>query len=134
MKPSTDTDIIRMIFRIVVLLRHAALDQHTPDADALRGPERSGRKIRLEMVRHRRMPVARGVDRYIVSNGLMTTIVARKGEIPHSHGYSAFEGHTPQGKRFLTGLRDRGINHLYVAGLATDYCVKHSALDALPAA
>jgi nicotinamidase/pyrazinamidase len=28
-------------------------------------------------------------------------------------------------------LRARGVNHLYVGGLATDYCVKHSVLDAL---
>jgi nicotinamidase/pyrazinamidase len=28
-------------------------------------------------------------------------------------------------------LRERQIDHLYVGGLATDYCVKHSVLDAL---
>lgn len=62
-----------------------------------------------------------------------TTIVVTKGENPNSPGYSAFEGHTPEGKSFLTDLRERGIDHLYVAGLATDYCVSHSVLDALSA-
>jgi nicotinamidase/pyrazinamidase len=34
---------------------------------------------------------------------------------------------------FLADLRTRGITHLYVGGLATDYCVKQSVLDALRA-
>jgi nicotinamidase/pyrazinamidase len=54
-----------------------------------------------------------------------------KGVDPASHGYSAFEGHTPDGRTFLSDLREREIGHLYVGGLATDYCVKHSVLDAL---
>jgi nicotinamidase/pyrazinamidase len=61
------------------------------------------------------------------------TVVITKGEHPDSPGYSAFEGHTPEGQSFLADLRERGIEHLYIAGLATDYCVKHSVLDALSA-
>ena len=62
-----------------------------------------------------------------------TAIVITKGESPDSPGYSAFEGRTPDGNPFLADLRERGIRHLYVGGLATDYCVKHSVLDALSA-
>ena len=62
-----------------------------------------------------------------------TTTIVTKGEDPNSDGYSAFEGCTPEGKPFLTDLRERGIRRLYVGGLATDYCVKHSVLDALSA-
>lgn len=62
-----------------------------------------------------------------------SAIVITKGEASDSHGYSALEGHTPEGKPFLTELRERHVDHLYVAGLATDYCVKHSVLDALRA-
>ena len=62
-----------------------------------------------------------------------TAIIVTKGEDPGSHGYSAFEGRTPDGKPFLAELRERGIDHLYVGGLATDYCVKQSVLDALSA-
>jgi nicotinamidase/pyrazinamidase len=62
-----------------------------------------------------------------------SAIVITKGESPDSAGYSAFEGHTPAGKSFLADLRERGINRLVVGGLATDYCVKHSVLDALSA-
>ena len=31
----------------------------------------------------------------------------------------------------LEDLQARGVDHLYVGGLATDYCVRHSVLDAL---
>ena len=58
-------------------------------------------------------------------------IVVTTGDDFDSDGYSAFEGHTPDGKTLLGSLRERGITHLYVGGLATDYCVRQSVLDAL---
>jgi len=58
-------------------------------------------------------------------------IVITKGQDPEDHGYSAFDGTTPEGRPFHEDLRHRGIDCLYVAGLATDYCVKQSTLDAL---
>jgi nicotinamidase/pyrazinamidase len=60
-----------------------------------------------------------------------SAIVISKGQDPDSPGYSAFEGYTAQGRTFLSDLRERQIDHLDVGGLATDYCVKHSVLDAL---
>lgn len=57
-------------------------------------------------------------------------VVITKGQDPEDHGYSAFEGVTPGDRPFLEDLRERGIDHLYIGGLATDYCVKQSALDA----
>jgi len=60
-----------------------------------------------------------------------SAIVISKGQDPNSPGYSALEGYTPEGRTFLSDLRGRQIGHLYVGGLATDYCVKHSVLDAL---
>jgi nicotinamidase/pyrazinamidase len=60
-----------------------------------------------------------------------SVIVISKGQDPDSPGYSALEGYTPQGRTFLSDLRERQIDHLDVGGLATDYCVKHSVLDAL---
>ncbi len=62
-----------------------------------------------------------------------TAIIVTKGDDPRSHGYSAFDGHTEEGAPLLADLRDRGIGRLYIGGLATDYCVKHTAIDALRA-
>ncbi len=51
-------------------------------------------------------------------------------------GYSGFSMVDPvTGERFSTGLdellREHGIRRVVVAGLATDYCVKETALDAI---
>jgi nicotinamidase/pyrazinamidase len=53
-----------------------------------------------------------------------------KGDAPAADGYSAFDGRLETGDSLETALRARGVRRLIVAGLATDYCVKHSALDA----
>jgi nicotinamidase/pyrazinamidase len=53
-------------------------------------------------------------------------IVVDKGQDPVSEGYSAF-----QDTGLAELLRSRGVDRLYVGGLATDYCVKQSVLDAL---
>lgn len=46
-------------------------------------------------------------------------------------GYSGFEGHNEQGEGLSGSLRERGVTSLYIGGLATDYCVRATALDAL---
>jgi nicotinamidase/pyrazinamidase len=61
------------------------------------------------------------------------TLVVTKGDGPHDDGYDAFEGHVPPGVRLADALRARGVRHVVVAGLATDYCVKASALGAASA-
>jgi nicotinamidase/pyrazinamidase len=53
-------------------------------------------------------------------------VVIDKGQDRATEGYSAFEGTELQRL-----LRERGIDSLTVVGLATDYCVKNTALDAL---
>jgi nicotinamidase/pyrazinamidase len=58
-------------------------------------------------------------------------LVIRKGFRPAIDSYSAFhenDRHTPTG---LAGyLRERGLQRIFMAGLATDYCVHYSAVDA----
>ena len=58
-------------------------------------------------------------------------LIIRKGYRKHVDSYSAFyeaDGKTPTG---LTGyLRDRGLTQVFLVGLATDFCVAWSALDA----
>jgi len=57
-------------------------------------------------------------------------IVITKGDTIDAEGYSALEGRTPEGRLFADDLRARGIAHLYVGGLATDYCVRASVVAA----
>lgn len=52
--------------------------------------------------------------------------IVDKGSDPSTEGYSGFEG-----TNLAELLRDRGIDRVTVVGLATDYCVKNTALDAL---
>jgi nicotinamidase/pyrazinamidase len=49
---------------------------------------------------------------------------------PEEDAYSAFQAGDPQGRAFADVLEERGVRRLFVGGLATDYCVKESALDA----
>ena len=55
-------------------------------------------------------------------------VVVDKGQRPGDEGYSGFE--RTDLERLL---RERGIDKVTVVGLATDYCVKHTALDAVRA-
>ena len=59
-----------------------------------------------------------------------TTIVS-KGDAGDREGYSACEGHTVDGRSLADNLRAHDIDRLFVGGIATDYCVKHTVLDAL---
>lgn len=58
--------------------------------------------------------------------------VFRKGEVPEIDSYSGFMDND---HRHETGLRqflaERGVTDVTVVGLATDYCVKFTVLDAL---
>lgn len=58
------------------------------------------------------------------------TIIS-KGEDPDSDAYSAFQATTASGLGLSVALESRGVDHVYVGGLATDYCVKSTVLDAL---
>jgi nicotinamidase/pyrazinamidase len=53
-------------------------------------------------------------------------VVIDKGQDPGTEGYSGFEA-----TNLAELLRGRGIDKVTIVGLATDYCVKNTALDAL---
>ena len=52
--------------------------------------------------------------------------IVDKGQDPGTEGYSAFDA-----TGLAETLRARGVDAVTVVGLATDYCVKNTALDAL---
>ena len=58
-------------------------------------------------------------------------LILRKGFRAHVDSYSAFFENDHQTATGLTGyLRDRGFKRVFLAGLAYDFCVGYSALDA----
>jgi nicotinamidase/pyrazinamidase len=57
--------------------------------------------------------------------------IVNKGHFRHDDGYSAIAGEVAGRGTLLEDLQTRGVTDLYVGGLATDYCVKASVLDAL---
>jgi len=63
-------------------------------------------------------------------------LILRKGSDPAVDSYSAFrENHGPDGTRPSTGLagwlRERGVDEVYLCGLARDVCVLWTAQDAV---
>ena len=60
-----------------------------------------------------------------------TATIVSKGMGEAEDAYSAFQARDDTGRALADLLGAQGVAHLYVGGLATDYCVKSSALDAL---
>lgn len=57
------------------------------------------------------------------------TIVVSKGTQADEDAYSAFQARDDSGASLKEVLGRLGVGHLFVGGLATDYCVKESVLD-----
>ncbi|MGH7322605.1 MAG: nicotinamidase [Candidatus Rokuibacteriota bacterium] len=57
-------------------------------------------------------------------------VVVSKGMDPEQDAYSGLQAEDPSGLPFAAVLGERGVQRLYIGGLATDYCVKATALDA----
>src|SRR5260370_72191 len=61
-------------------------------------------------------------------------LILRKGFRPEIASYSAFLENDKRTSTGLAGyLRERGFQRLFIAGLAYDYCVRYSAVDAVHA-
>lgn len=54
-----------------------------------------------------------------------------KGE--YTAAYSGFEGRTGSGASLADWLTERGVDRVHVCGIATDFCVRATALDAAEA-
>ena len=58
-------------------------------------------------------------------------LVVSKGMGAQEDAYSAFQARDDRGRPLAERLRALGVEHVYVGGLALDYCVITSALDAV---
>ena len=58
-------------------------------------------------------------------------VIVSAGMAPDEEGYSGFDGKNENGAGLADLLRARGVERVLVGGLATDYCVKETVLDAL---
>jgi len=59
--------------------------------------------------------------------------VCRKGFVSDKEAYSGFDGRVagPDGPALDRWLKEQEVSRIYVGGLATDYCVKATALDGI---
>lgn len=58
-------------------------------------------------------------------------IIITTGDRPDDDGYSGIQGRDSSGRLLSQALKESGVDHIYVGGLATDYCVKETVLDGL---
>lgn len=57
-------------------------------------------------------------------------VVLSKGVDPDSHGYSGFEAVDGHGRSLQEVLTGAGVTTVYIAGIATEHCVRATAEDA----
>jgi nicotinamidase/pyrazinamidase len=58
-------------------------------------------------------------------------VIVSKGMSPDADSYSGFQAVNADGVTLGDLLRERGVERIFVGGLATDYCVKETVLDGL---
>jgi nicotinamidase/pyrazinamidase len=134
-------EVIAPIHRVAPLFEHIVLTQdwHTPDhaSFALAHPgKKPYETIEVEYGAQTLWPDhcvegTRGAEFHPDLHLTRAELILRKGFRREIDSYSAFfenDGKTPTG---LAGyLRERGLTRVFLAGLAYDYCVGFSALDA----
>ena len=72
-----------------------------------------------------------GVELHDALAGRGFDAVFDKGE--YTAAYSGFEGRSADGSTLADFLRERGVDRVEVCGIATDHCVRATALDAAAA-
>lgn len=58
-------------------------------------------------------------------------LILSKGTDPEQDSYSAFQASTDRGRDLESTLHELDVDELFICGLATDYCVRATALDGL---
>lgn len=73
----------------------------------------------------------RGAELHPALDASRITFSVRKAFTREADAYSEFSGVDENGRGLDELLRARGVTTLYIVGLATDYCVRATALDGL---
>jgi nicotinamidase/pyrazinamidase len=134
-------DVVPIINRITELFPHVGLTQDWHPADHYSFASAHEDRSAFEMIDLAYGPQTLWPDHCVRGtqgagfhrdlNMTPAELVIRKGFRREIDSYSAFHENdrtTPTG---LAGyLRERGIDHIFLAGLAMDYCVRYSAEDA----
>lgn len=134
-------EVIAPIHRIAPHFQHIVLTQdwHTPDHASFASSHPGKRHFDSVDLAHGSQTLwpdhcvqgTRGAEFHPDLNLSRAELILRKGFRSHIDSYSAFfenDRTTPTG---LAGyLRERGLSRVFLAGLAYDYCVGFSALDA----
>ena len=134
-------EVIPAIHQIAPLFEHIVLTQdwHTPDhqsfASAYAG-KHPFERVRLSYGEQTLWPDhcvqgTHGADFHPALRTQRAELILRKGFRPQIDSYSAFFENDRTTATGLAGyLRERDLTRVFLAGLAYDYCVGYSALDA----
>jgi nicotinamidase/pyrazinamidase len=77
------------------------------------------------------MPGTRGAEFHPDLNTLAASLIVRKGHNPKVDSYSGFYENDKETSTGLVGyLKDKAVRRVVLVGLATDFCVQFTALDA----
>lgn len=60
-----------------------------------------------------------------------SAVILSKGMDPDQDSYSGFQALNGSGRDLESVIHDLGVDEVYLCGLATDYCVRATALDAI---
>ncbi len=118
--------VIPVINRLVPLFEHKVYtrDWHPPDhvSFAPETPEYHDLSWPPHCVQN-----TEGAEFSTALNVVPDALVVSKGDDPDREAYSGFQA---SGVDLTAELRDGGVERVFVTGLATDYCVRATALDA----
>jgi len=133
--------VIPVIHRIAPLFEHIILTQdwHTPDHQSFASAHPGRRPFEQVRVRYGDQTLwpdhcvqgSRGAEFHPSLHLPQAELVLRKGFRREIDSYSAFfENDRATATGLASYLRERGLTRVFLAGLAYDYCVGYSALDA----
>jgi nicotinamidase/pyrazinamidase len=134
-------EIIPILHKIAPFFEHIILTQdwHPPDHQSFASAHPGKKPFEQVLVSYGEQTLwpdhciqgSKGAEFHPALHLPQAELILRKGFRPHIDSYSAFFENDRTTATGLAGyLRERGLTRVFLAGLAYDYCVAYSALDA----